>query len=292
MRPTPTTQISVPDSQTKGKAEPGSRRIALGVAYNGKPYLGWQTQPGGRTVQDTLEKALAAFTREPTGTICAGRTDTGVHARAQVVHINTTIDRRLESWVRGVNAHLPADIRVRWAQEMPEDFHARFSATSRTYVYLLRNERIPSPHWHGRAGWDFHPLDLKAMQQAARYLVGQHDFSSFRSSQCQAASPVRTIEHLRVEQQGVFFVFTLKANAFLHHMVRNILGCLLYVGKGRHHPEWMAQVLTERDRKIAAPTFMADGLYFAQANYPAHFGLNSQDAFDLDRPLQALLTEG
>lgn len=265
------------------------RRIALGIAYNGKPYLGWQTQPGGRTVQDTLEAALAAFACEPTPTICAGRTDTGVHARAQVVHIDTPLDRKLESWVRGVNAHLPADIAVRWAQVVPDEFHARFSATSRTYVYLLRNERILSPIWHGRAGWDFRPLDLQAMREAATYLVGQHDFSSFRSSQCQAASPVRTIEHLSIAQQGVFFVFTIKANAFLHHMVRNILGCLIYVGKGRYPPQWLQTVLAQRDRKIAAPTFMADGLYLAQAGYPAHFDLDRHDAFDLDNALQALL---
>ncbi len=290
MHLTPTLQAD-PDLTPSLAASPVSRRIALGIAYNGKPYLGWQTQPGGRTVQDTLEKALAAFTCQATPTICAGRTDTGVHARAQVVHINTAIDRRMESWVRGVNAHLPADITVRWARQMPHDFHSRFSATSRTYVYLLRNERILSPHWHGRAGWDFHPLDLDAMQMAAGHLIGQHDFSSFRSSQCQAASPVRTIEHLSIVQQGTFFVFTLKANAFLHHMVRNILGCLLYVGKGRHRPDWIVQVLAERDRKVAAPTFMADGLYFAQAHYPAHFGLEPLDAFDISKPLQALLIE-
>ncbi|MGO1767722.1 tRNA pseudouridine(38-40) synthase TruA [Advenella sp. S44] len=290
MHLTPTLQAD-PDLTPSLAGESASRRIALGIAYNGKPYLGWQTQPGGRTVQDTLEKALAAFTCEATPTICAGRTDTGVHARAQVVHINTAIDRRMESWVRGVNAHLPPDITVRWARQMPDDFHSRFSATSRTYVYLLRNERILSPHWHGRAGWDFHPLDLDAMQMAARHLIGQHDFSSFRSSQCQAASPVRIIEHLSIVQQGTFFIFTLKANAFLHHMVRNILGCLLYVGKGRYRPDWIVQVLAERDRKVAAPTFMADGLYFAQAHYPAHFGLEPLDAFDISNPLQALLIE-
>lgn len=283
------TQQPAAESSAAQSDERVTKRIALGVAYNGKPYLGWQTQRGGRTVQDRLEKALAAFACESTPTICAGRTDTGVHARAQVVHINTAVDRRMESWVRGVNAHLPPDITVRWARQMPADFHARFSATSRTYVYLLRNERILSPHWHGRAGWDFHPLDLQAMRLAAGYLIGQHDFSSFRSSQCQAASPVRTIERLDIEQQGAFFVFTLRANAFLHHMVRNILGCLLYVGKGRYPAEWMAQVLSDRDRKVAAPTFMADGLYFAQASYPSHFDLEPLDAFDLNRPLQALL---
>src|SRR5690606_36029990 len=141
------------------------------------------------------------------------------------------------------------------------------------------------------AGWDFHPLDLHAMQMAARHLIGQHDFSSFRSSQCQAASPVRIIEHLSIVQQGAFFIFTLRANAFLHHMVRNILGCLLYVGKGRYQPDWIPSVLAARDRKVAAPTFMADGLYFAQASYPAQFGLEALDGFDLDRPFEALLLE-
>jgi len=265
------------------------KRIALGVAYNGTPYYGWQTQPNGQTVQDKLEAALRQFTTQATPTICAGRTDTGVHALSQVVHIDTQAVRRDESWVRGLNALLPGSISVRWAKEMPPAFNARFSARSRTYVYVLRNERIMSPHWVGRAGWDFHPLNLDAMRKAAEYLVGTHDFSSFRSSQCQAASPVRAMELLKIEKQGAFIVFTLKANAFLHHMVRNIIGSLVYVGKGRYPSDWVESLLGEKNRKFAAPTFMSDGLYLAQVDYPEEYGLNSFSQFDINHPLHSLL---
>lgn len=271
------------------KTELPLKRIALGVAYNGTPYYGWQTQPNGQTVQDKLEAALRQFTTQATSTICAGRTDTGVHALSQVVHIDTQAVRRDESWVRGLNALLPDSISVRWAKEVAPDFNARFSARSRTYVYVLRNERILSPHWVGRAGWDFHPLNLEAMCKAAEHLVGTHDFSSFRSSQCQAASPVRTMELLKIEKQGTFIVFTLKANAFLHHMVRNIIGSLVYVGKGRFPSEWVASLLQEKDRKFAAPTFMSDGLYLAHVDYPEEYGLNSFSQFNIDQPLFSLL---
>ncbi|GAA4418350.1 tRNA pseudouridine synthase A [Advenella faeciporci] len=270
------------------KTELPLKRIALGVAYNGTPYYGWQTQPNGQTVQDKLEAALRQFTTQATSTICAGRTDTGVHALSQVVHIDTQAVRRDESWVRGLNALLPDSISVRWAKEVAPDFNARFSACSRTYVYVLRNERILSPHWVGRAGWDFHPLNLEAMCKAAEHLVGTHDFSSFRSSQCQAASPVRTLELLRIEKQGTFIVFTLKANAFLHHMVRNIIGSLVYVGKGRFPSEWVASLLQEKDRKFAAPTFMSDGLYLAHVDYPEEYGLNSFSQFNPHQPLRSL----
>lgn len=270
-------------------SEVPTKRIALGIAYNGTAYYGWQTQPNGQTVQDHLEAALRQFTTQATPTICAGRTDTGVHALAQIVHLETTAQRRMESWVRGLNALLPDSISVRWAQEVEPGFHARFSALSRTYVYILRNERIMSPHWVGRAGWDFHPLNVNAMQEAASLLAGTHDFSSFRSSQCQAASPVRTLELLQIEKQGAFIVFTLKANAFLHHMVRNIIGSLVYVGKGRYPVEWMQSLLHEKDRKFAAPTFMPDGLYLAQVNYPETFGLEQFNCFNIKQPLNSLI---
>lgn len=265
------------------------KRIALGIAYHGLGFNGWQTQADGNTVQDHVEHALAQFANEALGTICAGRTDTGVHALTQVVHIDTYAVRRQESWVRGLNALLPDTIRVRWAQEVSSDFHARFSAKSRTYVYILRNERVLAPSWLGRAGWDFRPLDIPAMQAAAQHLIGQHDFSAFRSSICQAASPIRTLEQLTIQQHGVFIVFTLKANAFLHHMVRNIIGSLVYVGKGRYPAEWMGQVLEAKNRCYAAPTFMSDGLYLVDVDYPESYGLDIYRKFDTQNPFESFL---
>ena len=253
-------------------------RIALGVAYDGSVWQGWQTQPHGDTVQDTLEGALAQFAQAPVPTICAGRTDTGVHATSQVIHLDTPLDRRLESWVRGVNTFLPPSISVHWAQNVSDEFHARFSATARHYTYLLWRGRVRPAIWAGRAGWTHHVLDVAAMREAAQQLVGQHDFSAFRSSQCQAASPVRHITHLGIEERGAFLVVTLQANAFLHHMVRNILGMLLDVGQGRHAPAWATQLLAQKDRRLSAPTFMPDGLYLTNVNYPPHFGLTEMAA--------------
>lgn len=253
-------------------------RIALGLAYDGALWRGWQTQPGGQTVQDELQKALFSFTTDSIETVCAGRTDAGVHAVGQVVHLDTQVDRKLESWVRGLNTLLPESIAVQWAHPVADDFHARFSATARTYIYVLRNSRVRSPLTRSRAGWVYQPLDLAAMQCAAARLLGEHDFSSFRSSQCQAASPVRTLYVADIQQHGEFFVFTFKANAFLHHMVRNLMGTLLYVGLGRQQPEWVDTLLHERDRRLAAPTFAANGLYFARVEYPEHFGLPIADA--------------
>src|SRR5690554_6014235 len=203
-------------------------RVALGLAYDGESWQGWQTQPSGLTVQDTLESALAQFLSQPTATICAGRTDTGVHALEQVVHIDTGVQRQAESWVRGLNAMLPSSIAVQWACPVSEEFHARFSALSRTYVYLVRQARVRSPLAHGRTGWVHRPLYLEPMRQAAARLLGEHDFSAFRSSQCQAASPVRTLHSLEISYVNGCFVFVFRANAFLHHMVRNLMGALLY----------------------------------------------------------------
>jgi tRNA pseudouridine38-40 synthase len=252
--------------------------MALGVAYDGVRWQGWQTQPNGITVQDTLERALSRFAAQPVNTICAGRTDTGVHALGQVVHLDVSVERRLESWVRGVNALLPDSVAVQWAQPVADTFHARFSALSRTYFYVVRNTRVRSPLTQARVGWVYHPLDLGLMQEAARALVGEHDFSCFRSSQCQAASPVRTLHSLEIEQQGEFFIFRFNANAFLHHMVRNLMGALLYVGQGRQAPAWMDSLLAQRDRRLAAPTFSPDGLYLAHVEYPSQFSLPIPDA--------------
>lgn len=260
------------------------KRLALGIQYDGAPWQGWQTQPNGLTVQDRLEAALAKFAGHAVATTCAGRTDTGVHALEQVVHFDTGIARDNSAWVRGVNSFLPSSIAVRWATEVmaetnpqeqggDEDFHARFSARARTYHYVLHNHPVRSPLMAGKVGWCFRPLDLDAMRRAAACLVGTHDFSAFRSSQCQAKSPVKTLYALQIEGHGELIVITLRASAFLHHMVRNIVGSLLYCGIGKQPPEWLAQVLQLCDRKIAAPTFMPDGLYLAKIEYDAKWAL-------------------
>ncbi|SDY42821.1 tRNA pseudouridine38-40 synthase [Collimonas sp. OK242] len=267
------------------------KRIVLGVQYDGTPWQGWQTQPNGKTVQDRLEAALQKFTQGPIDTTCAGRTDSGVHALEQVVHFDTPLSREIFSWVRGLNAFLPSSIAVRWAHELSapaegdvadrgagDQFHARFSATARTYHYLLYNNPVRSPLLEGKAGWVFRPLELDLMRQAAAHLVGTHDFSAFRAVECQAKSPVRTMEEVRIERRGDLIVFSLRANAFLHHMVRNIVGSLIYAGNGSKPPEWIAELLLQRDRGLAAPTFMPDGLYLAQVAYDPKWRLPQQPA--------------
>lgn len=248
-------------------------RMALSLAYDGSAWHGWQKQPGGRTVQDEFESALSQFLDQPTTTLCAGRTDSGVHALSQVVHLDTTAVRREESWVRGLNTLLPKGIAVQWAQPVSGDFHARFSALTRTYVYVVRNARVRSPLMHGRVGWIYHPLDDQSMLDAARRLLGKHDFTSFRSAECQAASPLRTMHALDIVRRGDYLLFTFRANAFLHHMVRNLMGALLYVGQGKHEPAWIDHLLAARDRRLAAPTFAPHGLYLASVEYPPFFGL-------------------
>jgi len=247
-------------------------RIVLGVQYIGTGWNGYQKQPERNTVQDRLEMALEKFACTPLATTCAGRTDTGVHAIEQVVHFDTDLVRPTQAWVRGVNTFLPDSIVVRWAKEVPlgEDgleFHARFSARSRTYHYVLYNHPTPSALLSNRAGWMFRPLDVERMVDAARHLIGTHDFSAFRASSCQAKTPVKDMHEVRIERHGDIIVFTLRASAFLHHMVRNIVGSLVYVGLGRQEPDWMHEVLESRSRDVAAPTFMPDGLYFARIEY-------------------------
>src|SRR5699024_6355981 len=210
-----------------------------------------------------------------------GRTDTGVHALEQVVHLETELVRREVSWIRGVNSFLPSSIRVQWARPVNEQFHARFSAQRRHYVYLLHNAPHPSPFTQARAAWMFQPLKLQLMQQAAQILIGTHDFSSFRSADCQSHSPVRELQKLRITQQGEYFVFYFSANGFLHHMVRNLMGVLVYIGMGKRSVHWAQELLTARDRSLAAPTFAAQGLYLAKVDYPPSCGLPDHGLADL-----------
>ncbi len=243
--------------------------VALGIEYDGSEFSGWQVQPDQPTVQAALERALEAFLGRPTPTICAGRTDAGVHATHQVVSFATEALRRPESWVRGLNANLPKSVAVRWMREVPEDFHARFSARSRTYEYWILNDPVRSPIMRLRTGWVFRPLDHERMAEAAKTLLGTHDFTSFRAAECQAATPVRTMEALDVVRVGSFVGVRLRANAFLQHMVRNIVGTLIYIGTGREPVEWMAEVLAAKCRSAAAPTFSPCGLYLTGVEYAA-----------------------
>jgi tRNA pseudouridine38-40 synthase len=248
-------------------------RIALGLEYDGAPFCGWQHQPSACAVQDHVETALARFADRPVSVTAAGRTDAGVHASAQVVHFDTDARRDDSSWVRGPNTFLDRRIRVLWARPVPEDFHARFSARSRTYRYLLLDDAVAPGILAGKAGWFHRPLDVAAMAAAVSRVTGEHDFSAFRDAQCQAKSPVRTLIRAGVERRGPFVAFTFEANAFLHHMVRNLVGALVYVGAARQAPAWMGELLEARDRTLCAPTFAPDGLYLSGIAYDRAFGL-------------------
>lgn len=267
-------------------------RIALGVSYNGSGYQGWQSQPSGNTVQDQLEAALGRFAAETIHTLCAGRTDAGVHGLMQVVHFDTALQRSPNSWVRGTNTFLPPDIAVHWAREVPDGhngFHCRASATARRYAYVLLQSPVRPSVEAGRVGWVFMPLQLQAMRQAAQMLLGEHDFSSFRASGCQAKTPIKTLHRIdiqftpagsapmreRQEMDCGYWRFEFEGSAFLHHMIRNIMGCLIYIGQGSQPVGWMQQVLDARSRDAAAPTFSPDGLYFLGPVYDTHWGLPS-----------------
>jgi tRNA pseudouridine38-40 synthase len=251
-------------------------RLALGISYNGQAYEGWQSQPSGRTVQDRLEHALGEFAAQPVSTVCAGRTDAGVHGLMQVVHFDTALEREEFSWVRGTNRFLPPDIAVQWARPVPDAFHSRACATSRRYAYLVLESPVRPSIDAGRAGWVFRPLDEDAMNAGAAVLLGEHDFTSFRASACQAKSPVKTMKRIEIRRRGAYWRFDFEADAFLHHMIRNIMGCLLSVGQGHQPPGWMAEVLAARDRDAAAPTFSPDGLYFMGPVYGPEWNLPSR----------------
>lgn len=251
-------------------------RLALGISYNGQAYDGWQSQPSGRTVQDHLEAALGRFADQPVSTVCAGRTDAGVHGLMQVVHFDTPVERAEFSWVRGTNTFLPPDIAVQWARAVPDAFHARNSARARRYAYVLLESPVRPSVEAGRVGWVFRPLDQAAMEQAAAHLVGQHDFTSFRASSCQSPTPVKRLEPVRISRRGAYWRFEFEANAFLHHMIRNLMGCLVAIGQGLQPPDWMREVLLARSRDAAAPTFSPDGLYFLGPVYEPHWELPSR----------------
>lgn len=258
-------------------------RIALGLQYDGSPYSGWQSQLNGNTVQDELERAITAFIGDkssaalPIQTITAGRTDTGVHALGQVIHFDTPVEREDFSWVRGINSFLPKSIVVNWAKPVPEEFSARFSAYERTYIYALHAGPCRSPMVNSRAGYVLLPpnqwFDIDAMKEAAQCLIGEHDFTTFRASECQSKTPVKTIYSIDILSQEPWLYFRIRGNAFLHHMVRNLVGSFLFIGTGKKSPEWMREILAAKDRSLAAPTFMADGLYLAKIAYPEEFAI-------------------
>lgn len=248
-------------------------RIALVLEYDGSGFHGWQSQPSGRTVQDAVEVALSTIAASTIRVVAAGRTDTGVHALYQVLHFDTEAQRPTSAWVRGANALLPDGIAILWASQVPHEFHARYCAVERCYLYILLNHPVRPGLGSGNIGWFHEPLDLESMRSAAQMLVGAHDFSAFRAAECQALSPVRNLTKLDIQRHGDIIVYEIRANAFLHHMVRNIVGCLVYVGKGKHSPEWIKVLLGARNRTAAAPTFPAAGLYLAGIRYDAKWNL-------------------
>lgn len=260
-------------------------RVALGLAYDGSSFCGWQSQPTACGVQDALELAISKIAQHPIRVHAAGRTDTGVHALCQVVHFDTTATRPISAWVRGVNAHLPEAVRVEWAHMVNEDFHARFSAFSRSYRYLLYNAPVASALMTNKAGWFHLPLDFSAMNEGASYLLGEHDFSAFRASECQAKSPIRCLTKAEVTVAGQYFIFEFSANAFLQHQVRNMIGALIYVGKGAYPATYIKELLQKRDRTLSPPTFSPSGLYLTGVGYDAKWHL----PIDAQRGVQVLV---
>ncbi|MCS6947170.1 MAG: tRNA pseudouridine(38-40) synthase TruA [Steroidobacteraceae bacterium] len=255
------------------------QRIAIGLEYDGTGYCGWQRQPTVPTLEATVVAALSRVADEPLTLVCAGRTDAGVHALCQVVHFDTSARRTRRAWMLGANTYLPRDVRVLWARPVPLHFHARFSAEWRQYRYLILSRPSPSALLRERAAWVVDRLDLRAMRRAARYLLGEHDFATFRSAECQSRSTRRSIERLEVERDGDYIVVTVRANAFLHHMARNLVGLLLAIGRGEYAPLDAKRLLAARDRRLAPPTAPAHGLYLEAVGYPPAFGLPSGSSF-------------
>lgn len=264
----------------------GLHRIALGVEYCGARLHGFQKQKSAReTVQAHLERALSGIAAEPVTLVCAGRTDAGVHATNQVIHFDTKAQRPERAWVEGVNTKLPDCVRVRWARQVPAQFHARFSARARSYRYLIHSAPTRSAQAASEVTWTRHPLDIDAMRAGAKYLIGEHDFTSYRAAQCQAKSPVRKITRLDIARVGQLIVLEISANAFLHHMVRNIVGVLMAVGRGERGPEWVKEVLEARDRTAGGVTAPPFGLYLVDVQYPKEFSLPQLESGPLLVPL-------
>lgn len=244
-------------------------RIALGVEYNGHGYYGWQAQRSGiATIQGHLETALARIANETIFLHCAGRTDANVHATGQVVHFDTRAKRHIDAWIWGTNSYLPPSIVVRWSRAVDFSFHARFKATARRYRYVIYNHPIRPAILQTRVSWHYYPLDIAPIAQAGQYLLGEQNFNSFRSSQCNSKSPMRNVTDFSIRRQGNFVIIEIEANAFLHHMVRNIVGSLLKVGAGTKPPEWIKDVLQAKSRQAAAETAPPDGLYLTHVRYP------------------------
>ena len=254
-------------------------RIALGIEYDGSEFSGWQTQCGQRTVQPLVERAISSVADHSASIQCAGRTDARVHASYQVIHFDTLARRSNRSWVLGTNVNLPPDVSILWARPVSDGFHARFSAISRTYDYVICNRSTKPGLWHGRLTWEYRPLDIERMSQAAAYWLGEHDFSTFRASGCQAKNPVRTINRFEVHASGGLVSLKVEANAFLQHMVRNFAGVLMEIGTGKREPEWAKEVLDEKDRECGGVTAPPDGLYLTAVDYPGEFALPQPGLF-------------
>ncbi len=248
-----------------------SMRIALVVEYDGSQYHGWQAQTGLHTVQQALESALSKVADCDISVVCAGRTDTGVHATNQVVHFDCDKARSMRSWIYGTNSFLPKNICVKWGKEVSEEFHARYSATARRYRYVIYNGAIRPALLRSNVTWQYRQLDHRLMHQAAQFLLGENDFTSFRSVECQSHTPMRNIHNLEVTRCGDLIVIDVTANAFLHHMVRNIAGVLIAIGSGKHPVLWVEEVLQAKDRRLGAETAPSYGLYLVQVTYPKQF---------------------
>jgi tRNA pseudouridine38-40 synthase len=248
-------------------------RIALVVEYDGSQYHGWQAQTGLRTVQQSLEYALSKVADSDVSIVCAGRTDTGVHATNQVIHFDSVKERSIRAWIHGANTFLPKDICVKLGKEVPDDFHARYSATARRYRYVIYNGAIRPSLLRSNVTWQYRQLDQRLMHQGAQFLIGEMDFTSFRSIECQSNTPMRHIHQIKVTRLGDMVIIDITANAFLHHMVRNIAGVLISVGSGKRPVAWVEEVLNAKDRKLGAETAPSYGLYLVQVTYPEQYAI-------------------
>ena len=243
-------------------------RWALGIEYDGQYFSGWQQQPDRKTIQSHLEDALAQVACEPISVVGAGRTDTGVHALYQILHFDTHATRLPTAWIRGANHHLPYAIRILWAQTVSHDFHARFSACKRSYRYALYSASIRPAIFHKKVGWTHYALNENSLVEALSFLIGEHDFSAFRSSACQSKNPVKTMYQASITRRGDFWLFDFAASGFLHHMIRNIMGALVMIGAGKKPPVWISELLHQKIRSPVVPTFSPDGLYLTSVEYP------------------------